>query len=78
MLTDPLHGGPAQTLPVGDAVSATLLLQKQGRALGWPIVASVAALRAVTGAVRTGARAMVDLPGRVLPMDAAELVGLAL
>jgi len=77
-LHDPLHGAPAQTLPVGEAVSATMLLQKQGRALGWPIVASVAALRNVTGAVKTGARALVDLPGRSAPMDAVELVGLAL
>ena len=78
VLQDPLHGGAAQTLPVGDAVSATMLLQKQGRALGWHIIASVAALRSITGAVRTGARALVDLPGRTLPMDAVELVGLAL
>lgn len=78
VLQDPLHGGAAQTLPVGDAVSAAMLLQKQGRALGWPIIASVAALRAVTGAVKTGARALVDLPGRSAPMDAVELVGLAL
>ncbi len=78
VLQDPLHGGPAQTLPVGDAVSATMLLQKQGRTLGWHIIASVAALRPITGAVKTGARAMVDLPGRSLPMDAVELVGLAL
>ncbi len=78
VLQDPLHGGPAQTLPVGDAVSAAMLLQKQGRKLGWNIVASVAALRAVTGAVRTGARAFIELPGRSAPMDAVELVGLAL
>jgi class 3 adenylate cyclase len=77
VLKDPLHGTAAQTLPVGDAVSATILLQKEGRARGWNIVASVAALRAVTGAVKTGARAMVDLPGRSAPMDAVELVGLA-
>lgn len=78
VLQDPLHGGPPQTLPVGDAVSAAMLLQKQGRALGWPIVASVAALRPITGAVRTGARAMLNLPGRAEPMDAVQLVGLAL
>jgi CheY-like chemotaxis protein len=78
VLQDALHGGAPQKLPVGDAVSATMLLQRQGRTLGWPIIASVAALRAVTGAVRTGARALVDLPGRSAPMDAVELVGLAL
>lgn len=77
MLNDPLHG-TAQVLPVGDAVSATILLQKQARALGWPVAASVAALRAITGAVRTGRRALLELPGRSAPMDAIELVGLAL
>ena len=50
-----------------------MLLQKQGRALGWRIVASVAALRPITGAVRTGARALLTLPGRAEPMDAVEL-----
>jgi CheY-like chemotaxis protein len=76
LLQDPLHGDK-QLLPVGDVVSATMLLQKQADALGWPIAASVATLRAVTGAVRTGRRAMVTLPGRSQPVDAAELVGLA-
>jgi CheY-like chemotaxis protein len=77
MLRDPLHAPNAQPLPIGDAVSATMLLQRQGRAMGWPIVASVAALRLVTGAVDIGRRAMVDLPGRSAPMDAAEITGLA-
>ena len=77
LLNDPLHG-TAQVLPVGDAISATMLLQKQARALGWPVAASVAALRAITGAVRTGRRAMLQLPGRLAPVDAIELVGLAL
>jgi DNA-binding response OmpR family regulator len=77
LLNDPLHG-TAQVLPVGDAVSATMLLQKQARSLGWPIAASVAALRAITGAVRTGRRALLELPGRSAPMDAIELLGLAL
>jgi len=75
-LEDPLHGGK-QTLPVGDVVTATILLQKQARALGWPIAASVATLRCVTGAVRTGRRALIDLPGRSQSVDAAEVVGMA-
>jgi class 3 adenylate cyclase len=77
VLNDPLHG-TAQVLPVGDAISATMLLQKQAHALGWPVAASVAAVRAITGAVRTGRRALLQLPGRSAPMDAIELVGLAL
>ena len=75
-LQDPLHG-EMRILPVGDAVNSTLLLQKQAHAAGWTIVASVPMLRGVTGAVRTGARALVTLPGRTLPMDAAELLSLA-
>ncbi|MCJ0761703.1 response regulator [Variovorax terrae] len=77
-LQDPLHDTMAQTLPVGDAVSATMLLQKQAPAHGWAIAASVSMLRGVTGAVRTGGRALIELPGRSAPLDAAELTGLAL
>jgi CheY-like chemotaxis protein len=78
LLQDPLHAPTAQALPVGDAVTATMLLQRQGRTVGWPIMASVAALRLVTGAVETGRRALVDLPGRSAPLDVAEITGLAL
>jgi CheY-like chemotaxis protein len=75
-LVDPLHG-VTQRLPVGDAVGAAILLQKEAVTLGWPIAASIATLRSVTGAVQTGRRALVTLPGRSLPMDAAELLGLS-
>ena len=74
-LQAPLHG-EVQILPVGDAVSATLLLQKQTSHSGWTVVASVPMLRSVTGAVKIGARALVSLPGRSLPMDAAEVLSL--
>jgi CheY-like chemotaxis protein len=75
-LEDPLHG-ETQTLPVGDVVSIAIQLQKQAVALGWPIAAGVATLRAVTGAVHTGARGLLELPGRSQPVDAAEVHGLA-
>jgi CheY-like chemotaxis protein len=78
LLHDPLHAPTAQALPVGDAVSAAMLMQRQGRTIGWPVMASVAALRLVTGAVETGRRALVDLPGRTAPMDVAEITGLVL
>jgi CheY-like chemotaxis protein len=77
VLQDALDGS-AQTLPVGDAVSATLQLQQQAQALEWPIVMGVATLRMITGAVRTGRRALLDVPGRPQPLDAVELAGLAL
>lgn len=75
-LRDPLHGA-TQKLPVGDAVHVAILLQRQAHALGWPVAASVTMLRSVTGAVRIGRRALVELPGRSQPLDAAELVELA-
>ncbi len=77
-LEDPLHGSSAQLLPVGDAVSVTMLLQKAAQGIGWSMTASITMLRGVTGAVRIGNRALIDLPGRSTPVDAAELVGLAL
>ena len=58
-------------------VTTTMSLQKEAAQLGWPIAASVATLRAVTGAVQTGPRALIELPGRSQPIDAAELTGLA-
>ncbi|UUZ69582.1 hypothetical protein LP416_09175 [Polaromonas sp. P2-4] len=75
-LQDPLHG-EVRILPVGDTVNSTLLLQKQTSTTGWTVVASVPMLRGVTGAVKTGARALISLPGRTQPMDAAELLSLA-
>ena len=72
---DPLHGA-IQILPVGDAVNSTLLLQKQAGSAGWTIAASAPMLRGVTGAVKTGGRALIVLPGRSMPMDAAELLSL--
>lgn len=76
VLHDPLHGG-TQKLPVGDVVGSTMQLQARARALGWPVAAGIATLRMVTGAVRTGQRALLELPGRAQPLDAAELTGLA-
>jgi class 3 adenylate cyclase len=76
-LSDPLHGS-VQLLPVGDAVSATMQLQKQAHALGWTVAASAEAARSVTGAVRTGGRSLIELPGHAAPIDAVELVGLVI
>ena len=76
-LHNPLHG-EMQILPVGEVVNSTLLLQKQVVGLGWTTAASAPMLRSVTGAVNTGARTLISLPGRLMPMDAAELLSLAL
>jgi CheY-like chemotaxis protein/class 3 adenylate cyclase len=77
VLQDPLHGSAAQTLPVGEAVTTAMALQRAARELGWPIAASVDAVRSVLGAVRAGGRSMLSLPGRAAPIDALEIAGLA-
>ncbi len=75
-LEDALWGKP-QTLPVGDSVSTTLLLQKQATLSGWKIAASAPMLRAVGGALKTGRRKRFALPGRGSALDAAEVLGLS-
>jgi len=76
-LRDPLHDRAAQALPVGDAVTLAMQLQRQARDLDWPVLASVHALRQITGAVRVGRRALVSPPTRSSPVDVAEITGLA-
>ena len=76
-LQDPLRG-KSQILPVGDTVSASLLLQKQAHQAGWKIAASASLLREVAGSVKTGRRKHFSLAGRSSAMDAAELLGLSL
>ncbi len=74
---DGLIGRTGQTAPVGDTVSATVKLLQGQPSLDWTIAASVQMARLVAGAVRTGRRALVQVQGRKLPMDAVEIVGLA-
>jgi CheY-like chemotaxis protein len=71
-----LFGGGGQTTPVGDSVTVALKLFAGQPALDWTIAASVQTARLVMGAVRTGKRAMVNLPGRNMPSDSVEIVGL--
>lgn len=84
-----LHSGPitfasldglisrtGQTTPVGDTVAAALKLFQGEPRLDWTVAASVQAVRLVTGAVRTGQRALVQVPGRSNPMDTLEILGL--
>jgi hypothetical protein len=75
-LGDPLHGSAPQLLPVGQAVSTAIQLQKRTRELGWSIAATVDAMRSVTGAVQTGGRSLIELPGRTAPLDVVEILGL--
>jgi CheY-like chemotaxis protein len=73
---DGLFGSSGHTTPVGDTVTVALKLFAGDPRLDWTIAASVQAARLVMGAVRTGKRAMVNLPGRSAPSDAVEILGL--
>jgi DNA-binding response OmpR family regulator len=74
---DGLIGRAGQTTPVGDTVAVALKLFQGQPPLDWTIAASVQAVRLVTGAVRTGRRALMQVAGRNQPMDTVEIVGLA-
>ncbi|SFU99874.1 Adenylate and Guanylate cyclase catalytic domain-containing protein [Polaromonas sp. YR568] len=74
---DGLIGRSDQTTPVGDTVAGALKLFQGEPRLDWTIAASVQATRLVTGAVRTGRRALVEVAGRGRPLDTVEIVGLA-
>ncbi|MDB5742096.1 MAG: response regulator receiver protein [Polaromonas sp.] len=84
-----LHSGPVafasldglisrtgQSTPVGDTVAAALKLFQGEPRLSWPVAASAQAVRLVTGAIRTGQRALVQIPGRGKPIDTLEILGL--
>lgn len=76
-LQDPIRG-KSQTLPVGDTVTATLLLQKQAHEAGWKIAVSASLMREATGNLKTGRRKRFSLPERSSAIDAMELLGLQL
>ncbi len=75
-LEEPLWGSP-QILPVGDTVSACILLQKQACAAGWKIAVSAALLQDVGKHIKTGRRKRFSVPGRSSVLEGTELLGLS-
>ncbi|MGA8515147.1 MAG: response regulator [Burkholderiaceae bacterium] len=73
---DGMFGSTGQTTPVGDTVSLALKLFGGQPRQTWAITATVQTARLVTGAVRVGQRAMIATPGRHMPVDAVEILGL--
>lgn len=71
-----LSGGTAQTTPVGDTVASAMRMFQGEPAIDWPLAVSVPTARLVTGAVRTGRRAMVKVAGRTHPLDLVEITSL--
>lgn len=72
-----LTGSSGQITPVGDTVSLALKLLKGEPQPDWTIAATVQAARLVTGAVRTGQRALIQVAGWSKPVDTIEILGLA-
>jgi DNA-binding response OmpR family regulator len=73
---DGLFGTSGQSTPVGDTVSAALKLFAGEPPLDWTVAASVQTTRLVAGAIKTNRRAIVKTPGRNMPIDVLEVIGL--
>ncbi|MGV8803836.1 MAG: response regulator [Polaromonas sp.] len=74
---DGLISSTGQATPVGQTVAAALRLFQGEPRLDWAVAASVQTARLVSGAVRMGRRALVELPGGATSVDALEILGLS-
>lgn len=62
---------------VGDSVNVASRLEGQTKELGWPLVASAAAVSMAGSPVRTGESRLLELRGRNAPIEAMEVTGIA-
>lgn len=75
-LQDPLHDAASQTLPLGQAATAALQINRHIQKLGWSVGASASFLTSLGQVVRTGRQAELALPGSGQPFPVVELLGL--
>jgi CheY-like chemotaxis protein len=71
-----IFGGGSQLTPVGETVTTALKMFQSQPAIDWPIAASVQTQRLAVNAARSGRRAMLQVPGKNVAIDAVELVAL--
>ena len=62
---------------VGDSVNVASRLEGQTKELGWPLVASAAAVSMAGSPVKTGESRLLELRGRNAPIEAMEVTGIA-
>jgi CheY-like chemotaxis protein len=73
---DGLFAAATQATPVGEPVSTALNFFWSRDLPGWSVTASVQASQLLRNSVRTGRRALVQVPGRQGGLDVMELLGL--
>ena len=67
-------GGNAVTL-IGDSVNVASRLEARTKDIGWPIIASRAAVDAAGAGIQTGRSTMLDLRGRSAAIEVVEITG---
>jgi class 3 adenylate cyclase/CheY-like chemotaxis protein len=68
--------GSKETTPIGDTVNVAARLEASTKELGWTVVASNVVLEQAGGGVQTGGITSVEVRGKNIYMDVAEIVGL--
>jgi class 3 adenylate cyclase/tRNA A-37 threonylcarbamoyl transferase component Bud32 len=67
----------AEDTVLGDPVNVAARLEEATKTLGWAVAASAAAVALVGEGVQTGARRVLDIRGRMEPMEVVEVLAVA-
>ena len=73
---DHTAGGLARTTPVGDTGLAAVQMFECEPFIDWPMAVSLQNMALSSGAVSSSRRAVLNMLGRIQPLDVAEIVGL--
>ena len=65
-----------ETTPIGDTVNVAARLEAASKELGWTVVASNAVLQGAGDGIQTGGMTSLEVRGKLVYVDVAEIVGL--